>query len=385
MGWVLARLSDLLGNHFALSVLAFTVLVNLLLLPLTMKTQKSTAKQAKVKPKLDALKKKYGDDKQKYMQAQSELYTKEGISMSGGCLPMIVRLIIMMGVYWAVASPFTYVMQIDVSAVNSVKEWVAYEKVAEDQTIDWTAAGLEDMMTSDTVKANAEKFGDGSEESLKHYAKLAIVNTAALKSSDSVASDSVESAIRTAVGKAKVVREVEIAKYLATDKDGNYSYPMIADVFAKNGGNFDKIYETNFDLFGINLTDTPEFSWNFSEFQAIWIIPILSFVTSILTSIVSMKIQKKANPDAPSMGTMMLIMPVVSLVIAFGVPGAVGFYWACSNLISGGLQILMQIVYGPSVIVAKDQSKAIVARAKKEQEKIASRAAAEMTDGAKEG
>lgn len=57
MGWVLARLSDLFGNHFALSVLAFTVLVNIILLPLTMKTQKSTAKQAKLKPKLDALKK----------------------------------------------------------------------------------------------------------------------------------------------------------------------------------------------------------------------------------------------------------------------------------------------------------------------------------------
>lgn len=382
MGWVLARLSDLFGNHFALSVLAFTVLVNIILLPLTMKTQKSTAKQAKLKPKLDALKKKYGNDKQKYSQAMNELYTKENVSMSGGCLPMVLRLLIMMGVYWAVASPFTYVMQIDTSAVKSVKEWVAYEKVAEDQSIDWEAAGLDEMMTSDAVKANAEKYGDGSEDSVRHYAKLAIVNTTALKGSDSIAKDSVEEKIKSAVEKSKVVREVEITKYLSTDADGKYSYPMIVDIFIKNGGDFDKINATNFDLFGINLTDTPEFSWNFSEFQVIWFIPIMSFVTSVLTSIVSMNIQKKANPDTPSMGGMMLFMPIISLVIAFGVPGAVGFYWACSNLISGGLQIVMQMVYGPAVIIAKDQGKSIVARAKKEQERIASRAAQE--NGGKE-
>ena len=60
MGWILARLSELCNNNFALSVLIFTVLVNLLMLPLTIKSQKSTAKQAKIKPKMDALKKKYG-------------------------------------------------------------------------------------------------------------------------------------------------------------------------------------------------------------------------------------------------------------------------------------------------------------------------------------
>ncbi|MEE1047347.1 MAG: YidC/Oxa1 family membrane protein insertase, partial [Clostridia bacterium] len=66
MGWVLAQLSELCAHNFAASVVLFTIIVNLLMLPLTIKTQKSTAKQAKLKPKLDALKKKYGNDKQKY-------------------------------------------------------------------------------------------------------------------------------------------------------------------------------------------------------------------------------------------------------------------------------------------------------------------------------
>ncbi|MBQ1183347.1 MAG: YidC/Oxa1 family membrane protein insertase, partial [Clostridia bacterium] len=83
MGWILAQLSKLFQGNFAGSVLIFTILVNIVMLPLTLKSQKSTAKQAKVKHKLDALKKKYGDDRQKYSMAMQELYNKEGISMGG--------------------------------------------------------------------------------------------------------------------------------------------------------------------------------------------------------------------------------------------------------------------------------------------------------------
>ncbi|MEG1887336.1 MAG: YidC/Oxa1 family membrane protein insertase, partial [Oscillospiraceae bacterium] len=86
MGWILKQLSHLCGGNFAIAVFIFTVLVNLVMLPLTIKSQKSTAKQAKLKPRLDAIKKKCGDDKMKYQQATQDLYSTEGISMSGGCL-----------------------------------------------------------------------------------------------------------------------------------------------------------------------------------------------------------------------------------------------------------------------------------------------------------
>ena len=121
MGWILAQLSKLFNGNFAGSVLIFTILVNIVMLPLTLKSQKSTAKQAKVKHKLDALKKKYGDDRQKYSMAMQELYNKEGISMGGGCMPMIVRFILMMGVYYAIMSPFSYVANIDKTAINAAK------------------------------------------------------------------------------------------------------------------------------------------------------------------------------------------------------------------------------------------------------------------------
>jgi len=159
MGWILARLSELCSNNFALSVLIFTVLVNLIMLPLTIKSQKSTAKQAKIKPKMDALKKKYGNDKQKYSMAVNELYAKENVSMSGGCLPMIVRLMVMMGVYWAVVSPLTYVVNINTGAINAAKVWTSYVRVAEDPAIDWNAAGIESVKADPFTVSEAAAHG----------------------------------------------------------------------------------------------------------------------------------------------------------------------------------------------------------------------------------
>lgn len=361
MGWVLAQLSGLVGHNFALSVFVFTVLVNVVMLPLTLKSQKSTAKQAKLKPKLDALKKKYGNDKQKYSQAMNELYQKEGVSMSGGCLPMFIRLFVMLGVYWAVVSPFTYVSGVDTNALSAAKEWTSYVKVVESGEIaeaDWTVLGIETKIADETIIANAQSFGMDTQT----YAKANIIDTV-YKDGKEAANDAEKNVEKAVKKKLEVFREAEVA-------DAISKHAVVKDAFVKNGGSLEQIGKIDFDMFGINLAETPEFSWNFSNFQTIWLIPIISFATAMLSSIVSLKIQKKVNPDAPSMAGMMLIMPLFSLYIAFTVPGAVGFYWACSNVVSGGLQAVTQLLYSPSVIIAKEQGKSVVNRAKKEQARI---------------
>ena len=81
-----------MGNNFAAAVLLFTLFINLALLPLTLKSQKASVGQMRIKPKLDELKKKYGDDKQRYSQEMQKLYQQENISMSGGCLPTLIRM-----------------------------------------------------------------------------------------------------------------------------------------------------------------------------------------------------------------------------------------------------------------------------------------------------
>lgn len=135
------------------------------------------------------------------------------------------------------------------------------------------------------------------------------------------------------------------------------------------------IGDFNLSFFGIDLTATPKFSWNFGEAFAsgswlLWIIPLLSFATSMLSSIITTQLQKINNPDAPRMGGLMLMMPLISLWIAFTVPGAVGFYWACSNFVAMLLQIALQILYNPARVIACTEAKEARARRAAEQEKI---------------
>lgn len=374
MGWILAQLSKLFNGNFAGSVLIFTILVNIVMLPLTLKSQKSTAKQAKVKHKLDALKKKYGDDRQKYSMAMQELYNKEGISMGGGCMPMIVRFILMMGVYYAIMSPFSYVANIDKTAINAAKEWVSYVRVVdgekEENTLtsaQWTELGLEEKVNDPKVIELAKKYGDAD---VSHYAKLSILHDVNKMDKKDVKDKSVQEVARGKISKSAVAREVEIAAYLS---ENNAKYePIVADKFVESNGNLQDLNKFDFDLFGIDLRDTPNFSWNIVKgFQWNWLIPLASFFAALLTGIATSKLQKKANPEAPNMMGMMLMMPLVSLFIAFGFPCAVGFYWACSSLVSGGIQVLTQIFYGPAVVNAKEQAQNIVLRAKKENIKIA--------------
>ena len=123
----------------------------------------------------------------------------------------------------------------------------------------------------------------------------------------------------------------------------------------------EKIDNINFSLFGLDLTQTPKFSINiFENFDLIWLIPIGAFAAQMLTSIISLRIQKKINPDAPSMGGMMLTMPLISLFIGFTVPGGVGFYWACSSLIGGLLQSGLQYFYGPQKMLANERAKELM-------------------------
>ncbi|MBR5222805.1 MAG: YidC/Oxa1 family membrane protein insertase [Clostridia bacterium] len=273
--YVLQFISDIFGGNFAAAVFVFTLLINLAFIPITIKSQKSAVQQLRIKPKLDALKEKYGDDKQKYSMAMQELYQKEGVSMSGGCLPMILRLLIMMSIYWMIMQPLTYLLDIDAGTMKAA------------------VAALKDL-------------GENVVEGRSELQILGAVNA------------------------------------------GKINFPEIAEA-AK---------DMSFSFFGIDLTATPKFNIDiFSHFNRTWIMPLLAFASQMLSSVMSSAMQKKQNPDAPSMMGMMLTMPLISLFIGFGFPCGVTFYWACSSLIGGVIQILVQQFYGPHKLLSKERTK----------------------------
>ena len=99
-------------NNYGLAIIIFTILIRLVLLPFNVKQHKSSLQQRALSPQLQELQRYYGDDKQGYSQAQMELYKKHNISMFGGCLPMILQLVLIWPVYRIISGPLFYIMQV---------------------------------------------------------------------------------------------------------------------------------------------------------------------------------------------------------------------------------------------------------------------------------
>lgn len=244
MNYVLEFFQTLCFGNFALGIFLFTVVINVILSPTNIKQQKSMAKQARLRPKMEELKEKYGDDRMKYSTAVNELNQQEGVNPMGGCLPMLLKMIVLLFVY------------------NGVLQIV-----------------------------NSGEKGSG------------------------------------------------------------------------------------FSLFGLDLLETPKFNIDIiNHWQPIWIIPILCFLASFGSTIISNINQKHINPDMANQGgsmkLMLFIMPVFSLIIAFGVPGAVGFYWICSNIVNTAIQLVVSNIYSADKIIAKETAESGIKRRKYEREKM---------------
>ena len=88
-------------NNYALTIIVFTILIKLVVMPLNLKSRRSTMRMASVQPKMQALQEKYKDDQEKLNQKLQELYRKEGVSPMGGCLPMIISMVILFAMFYA--------------------------------------------------------------------------------------------------------------------------------------------------------------------------------------------------------------------------------------------------------------------------------------------
>lgn len=95
---VLIFLHGLLGN-WGLAIIFLTLLIKLLLLPITTKAYKSMEAMKRVQPKLEALKKKFENDQQKMAEAQMKLFKDEGVNPLGGCLPLLLQMPVYFALY----------------------------------------------------------------------------------------------------------------------------------------------------------------------------------------------------------------------------------------------------------------------------------------------
>jgi len=100
------------------AIISLTILIRFLLIPLTLPSLRAASKLKEIAPELEKLKKKYANDKQKFAQAQLEIYRKYKINPAAGCLPQIIQLIILIALYQA----FAKVLQPDGDIIAKLNE-----------------------------------------------------------------------------------------------------------------------------------------------------------------------------------------------------------------------------------------------------------------------
>ncbi|TCO82781.1 protein translocase subunit yidC [Plasticicumulans lactativorans] len=97
--WALKHIHGLIGN-WGWSIIILTVLIKLAFFKLSETSYRSMARMRTLAPKMQDLKQRYGDDKQKLNQAMMELYKKEKVNPLGGCLPIVVQIPVFIALYW---------------------------------------------------------------------------------------------------------------------------------------------------------------------------------------------------------------------------------------------------------------------------------------------
>ena len=108
MSYLLTWIYDFIGNY-GLALLVFTILIKGVMYPLYAKQIKTTMNMSKMQPKIKEIQQKYAKDKALMNQKMAELYKEEGGSMYGGCLPMLIQMIVIMGLFTLLRNPMNYI------------------------------------------------------------------------------------------------------------------------------------------------------------------------------------------------------------------------------------------------------------------------------------
>lgn len=303
-----------IGNTF-IAIIVFTLIVKLLMLPLTMKQQKMSKLQVIMNPEIQAINKKYKDkrgDQAAMMKMQEEtkaVYEKYGVSQMGGCVQLLIQFPILMALYRVFQYVPMYVGQLKdlfLNILTNVNGGIM------------SASGYEDTMSANF--------------------------------SSSVDWTNVDVAIQTM--NTFTMEQWNHLKEL---------FPAFTDVISSN---LDKITDIN-TFFGINMSQNPGFGLTIAV-----LIPILAGVTQYI-SVKVMQGKQEMDPDNPaaaSMKMMTLVMPLMSVFIGFSVPAGLGVYWTATAVFQTIIQIIINKYYdkiGVDAIVAKNIEKRNKKRAKK--------------------
>ena len=119
LGWILGLCYHIAPNY-GLALILFTIITRVFLLPLAIKQQKSSAEMMRIQPMLQKIQKKYAKDKQKLNEEMMRLYQEEGYNPMGGCLPLVIQMPILFGLFNVIYKPLSYMVGLSSSQIKQI-------------------------------------------------------------------------------------------------------------------------------------------------------------------------------------------------------------------------------------------------------------------------
>ena len=270
----LVRLFYNLTNSYGVALILFTLVIKLIMLPFQMKSKKSMMRMSRVSGQMQDLQKRYAKNQAKLQEEMQKLYEEEGVNPMSGCLWSFLPLPILMALYSIIRQPITHFMMLSKDVLQTVVQSVA------DAGVDLTNIVMMDKATG------APALKDGLYQ-MAAYGQINLV---------------------------KAVQEMG----LSTPEGW---------------------FDMNYNFLGLDLTATP---WEYvKSFTFTWavigviLIPILAGLSQFVFSKLTMKTQPQADAaGGASMKSMMYMMPLFSVYIAFIMPAALGVYWIAQSVFS---------------------------------------------------
>lgn len=284
MGFIIEFIYNFIPNY-GVALILFTILIKLLILPLNLKSQRSMVKQQKLMPQIQELQRKYANDKEKLNKEMMELYQANGANPATGCLPLLLQFPIIIGLFQVIQKPLSYMLRVNFNAPENIN------KVIELQQIVANNPDLSAMAPGGFLESTMEGLANNFQIAMSNFA----ANPAVQGFSDWV---------------------------------------------------------INFNFLGLDLSRYPSEVWGplnslltGQVSPQLWttlpllLIPVLSGLTSWLLSKMSGSNSPQTSAAADGSNTaasmnksMMLMMPIMSILFTFSLPAGVGLYWIVSNV-----------------------------------------------------
>lgn len=318
LGWVMNGIFWLLDKigipNIGLTIILFTIVVYLLLMPLTIKQQKFSKLSAKMNPELQAIQKKYegkkDNESMSAMQQETQaVYAKYGVSPMGSCIQLLIQMPILFALYRVFMNVPAYVSQVKEAFYPLVEKLVS------------TSGSIEYMSNSGNF-TNATMYAKQFENTLFQSGNI----------------EYMQNTFIDVLNKASSVEWENLA----------VKFP---DLAADIANTVEKMNRYN-NFFGLNMGNSPSYMMHEAIANGAWLmvigalsIPILSAVTQWLN--VKLMPQAEAtnngqeNSMASSMKMMNNIMPIMSAVFCYTLPAGMGLYWVAGAVVRSVQQVVI--------------------------------------------